>query len=54
MALVSLEIASDGMLRTGGLQSLSMSVRGLLNTGVVAATLKLFEGLRRNVGRMMR
>ena len=55
MALISLEQATDGLLRTGGLQSLATAVRGLLNTdGVVAAVLAKFEGLRQNVGRMMR
>ena len=55
MALNSLQMATRGLIRTGGRQSLNMAVRGLLNVGgVIADIFVKFEGFRQNVGRMMR
>lgn len=51
MALKSLEIASDGLLASGN--SLSMAVRGLLDTGVIIiAAANKFKGFMTNMGRM--
>lgn len=50
MALISLEEATDGMLRAGGRQSLAMAVRGLLNTGAVAAIINQSRGFLANIG----
>ncbi len=51
MALNSLEIASDGLLAAGN--SLSMAVRGLLNTSGIVAAAEKFVGFVRDVGRLM-
>lgn len=53
MALKSLEIATDGLLKTGGVNSLSMAVRGLLATAVVAAIKARYVGFHSNLGKMM-
>lgn len=53
MALKSLEMASDGLLSTGGRNSLVMAAQGMLGSGVIAAVAQKFRGFAANVGRLM-
>lgn len=51
MALISLQEATRGLIRTGGRQSLNMGSDGLLNTGdVVVQTRRKSKFLMANVG----